>query len=162
MPDIDAENPPEQQVEEKKEAPASKSMVGIIYPPPEVRSIPQPLHCKWCTLVRTCSPPPLKLNLTCSTFQFLVLLHLLSLVYARHNLFTQLSSWTHVLPDIVDKTADFVARNGKSVVLCFSLLCVRAMVAGSRLHLSSYWLLLLEIETCARLQNLLSGFPIFS
>lgn len=58
MPDIDAENPPEQQVEEKKEAPASKSMVGIIYPPPEVRSIPQPLHCKWCTLVRTCSPHP--------------------------------------------------------------------------------------------------------
>ncbi|KAL5479911.1 hypothetical protein EMCRGX_G023512 [Ephydatia muelleri] len=39
MPDIDTENPPEQQVEEKKEAPASKSMVGIIYPPPEVRNI---------------------------------------------------------------------------------------------------------------------------
>ncbi len=26
--------------EEKKEAPASKPVVGIIYPPPEVRSIP--------------------------------------------------------------------------------------------------------------------------
>ena len=37
--DEQPQQPKEGETEEKKNAPASKSVVGIIYPPPEVRSI---------------------------------------------------------------------------------------------------------------------------
>ena len=37
--DEQPQQPKEGEAEEKKSAPASKSVVGIIYPPPEVRSI---------------------------------------------------------------------------------------------------------------------------
>ena len=40
--EVATEKPPEEAPEEdKNKAPAAKSVVGIIYPPPEVRSIPQ-------------------------------------------------------------------------------------------------------------------------
>lgn len=77
---------------------AAKPVVGIIYPPPEVRSI-------------------LRLRLFFFLLQsisvFLSSVFLCNAKWQGKSVWDLFKSFTCVSPDIVDKTANFVARNGK-------------------------------------------------